>query len=149
MDGLIPRKVITMILSEREECFIDLISGAVHHAADPPARVVAYTPQTNDADNLFRTASRHTWDFAVLFLNNICYASGNRNKRAIANDSIDFVMKMVIVFDKPILALHGLNEGSWYDARLREAGATAVCRLPFALDDMVPALRKFHGISNR
>jgi hypothetical protein len=59
------------------------------------------------------------------------------------------VMKMVIVFDKPIFALHGLNEGNWYDARLREAGAAAVCRLPFALDDVVPPLRKLSEISDR
>ncbi len=121
----------------------------MHRAASPPARVVSYTPQTNEADALFKTASRHSWDVAVLVLNNICYASGNRETRAIANDSIDFVMKMVIVFDKPIFALHGLNEGNWYDARLREAGAAAVCRLPFALDDVVPPLRKLSEISDR
>lgn len=55
-------------------------------------------------------------------------------------------MKMVIVFDKPIFALHGLNEGGWYEARLREAGAAAVYHFPFSLDDMVPAVRKYSGI---
>ena len=138
-----------MLLSEREEWFIDLISQVVHQALKPKAHVVAFTTSTYDERDLFGTASRHKWDFAVLLLNNIVYASGNRESSAIAQDSIDFVMKMVIVFNKPIFALHGLNEGTWYDARLREAGAAAVYRVPFALDNMVPAVRKYSGISIR
>ena len=144
-----PRKVIAVLLSEREEWFIEVISEVVHRAIKPRTHVVAYTPRTINENDLFRTALRHNWDFAVLLLNNIAYASGNRETRAIANDSIYFVMKMVIVFDKPIFALHGLELGSWYEARLREAGAAAVYRVPFALDDMVPAVRKYSGISMR
>ena len=142
-----PKKVITVLLSEREAWFIDLISETVHQAAKSQVRVIAYTPKTNHEDDVFQTASRHNWDFTVLFLNNIHYASGNRDANAIAHESIDFVMKMAVVFEKPIFALHGLNEESGYEARLRQAGAVAVYGIPFPVDAMVPALRKYSRIT--
>ena len=149
MPRVYPGKVVSILMSDRQECYIEIISEVVHRAAGLNVKVVAFTPPTADADDLVRTASRQKWDFGFLFLNNIDYGSGNRSSRAIANDSIDFLMKMVIVFDKPIFAFHGLDEGPWYHARLLEAGATAVYRIPFALDDMAQAVKKCSGMSNR
>ena len=146
MPRVYPSKVVKILMSDRQGCYIEIISEVVHRAAGLNVKVVAFTPATADADDLIRTASRQKWDIGFLFLNNIDYSSGNRSSRAIASDSIDFLMKMVIVFDKPIFALHGLNEGGWYEARLREAGAAAVYHVPFSLDDMVPAVRKYSGI---
>ena len=148
MERVHPRKVVNVLMSDKQECFIEIISEVVHRAAGINAKVVVFTPPTCEADDLFRTASRQKWNFGFLFLNNIDYGLGNRERRAIANDSIDFVMKMALVFEKPLFALHGLDEGLWYHVRLQEAGAAAVYRMPFALDDMAQAVKKCSGISD-
>ena len=109
--------------------------------------VVVFTPKTNNENDLFKTALRHNWDFAILLLNNISYASGNRKSRAIAHGSINFVMKMVIVFDKPVFALRSLGECPWYQVRLQEVGAAAVYRVPFDLKEMMEAIRRCKIIS--
>ena len=139
-------RVIRVLMSDKQECFIEGLSGIVHRVAGNNATVLAFTPKTNNEHDVFKTAMRHEWEFAILFLNNISYASGKREFGAIAEDSIDFVMKMAIVFDKPIFAIHGLSLAPWYHTRLLEAGATAAYQLPFDITGMEQAIRTYTGI---
>ena len=120
--------------------FYDLVAALTHDLARLPITIATIVPTSAREEDLLETAARQKFDLAVLFLNNILYSSGDRER--LADDSVALVQKMARLFQKPIIGVFAWPASPNYASRIGEAGATAVFRAPFNCEDMQQAIKR-------
>jgi hypothetical protein len=130
---------LAILVSERGSCFGELIASLTRNLTRSSTRIGLIVPQTIRENDLLTTAGRQRFEFAVLFLNNIAYSSGDRG--CVANDSVALVQKMVESFRRPIIGVYGWPDSPDYPSRILNAGATAVFRMPFDTEAMQMAVK--------
>jgi hypothetical protein len=93
---------------------------------------------------LLETAAKQKFDVAVVLLNNIFYRPYDAATR-VANlvpDSVALVKNMMALFRVPIIGLYGWPDNGAYAAKVVDAGATAVFRIPCSAEDIQQALKR-------
>jgi hypothetical protein len=135
-----PITLVRIFVSWREESFYDLIAALAHDIARLPITIATIVPDGIREEELLETAARQSFDLAVLFLNNILYSSGHRER--LADESVALVQKMTRLFHKPIIGVYGWPDSPDYPFRILEAGATEVFRAPFKCEDMQQAIKR-------
>ncbi|HTA30184.1 MAG TPA: hypothetical protein VK731_06850, partial [Candidatus Cybelea sp.] len=121
--------LVRIFVSSREESFYDLIATLTHEIARLPITIATIVPEGIGEEELLEIAARQSFDLAVLFLNNILYSSGRRER--LADDSVALVQKMARLFLKPIIGVYGWPDSPDYPSRILAAGATEVFQAPF------------------
>ena len=129
-----------MLISSGEELFNDAVAMITHWTATQPITLMSISPPAQRENDVLETAARQPFDFAVLFLNNIMYNSGDRAQ--LEDDSVALVHKMVNLFRKPLIAIWTWPDSPGYATRLLNAGAVAALRAPYNYEDIQQALRK-------
>jgi CheY-like chemotaxis protein len=135
-----PATQIRILVSERENWFVEHIVQLAKSVTEKPIAIEAIVPRTIREDELLYTAARQKFDFAVLFLNNISYLSGNRGR--VADDSVALVRRMIELFGKPVIGVYAYPDSADYPSQVMEAGASAVLRAPFKAEDMRQAIKR-------
>src|ERR1017187_5691895 len=104
-----PLDIVRILVSDRNELVTDFLAELIHGIARSGIKVATIVPPTIREADLLETAVKQTLDAAVLTLNNIFYSPYNAATRAqtLVEDSLELVRKMVILFNKPIIALYG------------------------------------------
>lgn len=133
---------LRILVSEHDGSFGSYIAKLTHEIARLSVTIRVIVPETIREDDLLETAERQRFDFAVLFLNNILYLSGNR-AQGVADDSVALIKKMVKSFHRPLIGVYGgWPDSPDYPSRVLNAGATAVFRSPFDKKEMQSAIKR-------
>lgn len=132
---------IRILVSERDGQFAGHIACLTRRIVRTSVRVELVLPETIREEDLLEAAARQRFHFAVLFLNNVCYSSGDRGRVRVGDDSVALVEKMVTLFRRPLIGVYAWPDSPDYPTRVLNAGATAVLRAPFGNEAMLSAIR--------
>jgi hypothetical protein len=133
-------QTLRILFSDSERMLVDMIKATVVDVAR--AAVTVVTPPSIQAGDLLVCAAREKWDLVILFANNICYDSGDRSPEGLERDATEVVSELAGGLKLPVVVIYAFPDLATFPVRLLEAGAAAVLKAPFQIDEWRRAIAR-------
>lgn len=133
-----PERTLRLLLSDTQDEFVEFFQGVLHEVAEPDTTIMTIIPPGVDEMDVVRTATVHSWDIALVLLNNIRYREASAKQ-------IGRFIKQLEGFGRPVIYICAFPWTGDFNLEvcryIIESGGRWLFSLPAQPRQIRPALR--------